>query len=119
MKVAEVECLARSRRTTHRVPSGRKYLFRSGQTTEVTDLTDARYFAGRNEYEVSWTARGKLMSKLSGESDSVGDAIASFSYGAKQELAKTFGIAANQSDEELQEQLTEVAEELEQEMETY
>ena len=119
MKLAEVKCASQSRSTTHRVPSGRKYRFRSGERVEVTALEDVRYFAESPAYDVNWTARGMLAAKMAGGEDSVADAISEFSYRAKQELAKTFGIKANQSEEDLEEQLQEAAKDLEIEMENY
>ena len=120
MKLAEVTCSAKSRSTTHRVPdTGNQYRFRSGQSTSVSDMQDARYFDRRNPYTVEWTARGKLKSMLIGEEDSAEEAIKSFSYDAKQSLAKAFGIKANQDDETLTEELTGVAEDMKKEMEEY
>lgn len=119
MKFAEVKCASQSRSTTHRLPSGRKYRFRAGMWTDVEELEDARYFDEKNEYEVDWSARGVLMSKMAGSEDSVSEAISEFSYRAKQELAKTFGIKANQAEEDLEEELQEAAEDLEIEMENY
>lgn len=119
MKLADVTCDAKSRRSTHRLPSGRKYLFRSGQSTEVTELEDARYFEDQVGYTVDWTARGRFVSQIAGSDDSVAEALESFGYRAKQELAKTVGVAANQSEEELDEELQEAAEDLKQQMENY
>lgn len=120
MKVAEVECSSRSRRSTHRVPrTGSRYIFRSGKSTDVESLEDARYFDGNSSYTVDWTARGRFMSKLAGENASVVEALEGFSYRAKQELAKAFGINANQTSAELTEELAEVGEELKSEMEAY
>lgn len=120
MKLAEVTCDAQSRSTTHRVPgTDNKYRFRSGMSTSVENMEDVRYFDEKQSYTVEWTARGQLMSRLAGDHDSVREAVAEFGYDAKQELAKTFGIKANQSDETLEDELTEVAEELKQEMEYY
>lgn len=120
MKLAEVTCSAKSRSTTHRVPdTGQKYRFRSGFATDVDDLEDARYFDDSSFYDVEWTARGKLKSLLAGEEASVEEAIKSFGYDAKQSLAKGFGIKANQKEEVLEEELTEVAEDMKEEMEAY
>lgn len=119
MKLAEVKCASQSRSTTHRVPSGRKYRFRAGMWTDVEELEDARYFDDSAAHDVDWTARGMLVSTMAGSEDSVSDAISEFSYRAKQELAKTFGIKANQAEEDLEEQLQEAAEDLEIEMENY
>lgn len=120
MKLAKVKCAAQSRSTTHRIPdTGNKYRFRAGQALEVDNLEDLRYFDRKGSYSVNWTVRGQLINKLAGEDDSVGEAIDSFSYRAKQELAKGFGINANQSSEELTEELTEVGEDLQEKMELY
>lgn len=120
MKLAEVKCAARSRSTTHRVPgTDNKYRFRSGQWTEVSNLNDVRYFDDSSSYEVDWTARGKLKVALARDEDSVIEALNTFSYQAKQKLAKSFGIKANQAEEDLNEALADVAEDLQEEMEAY
>ena len=120
MTLAKVKCAARSRSTTHKVPeSGRNYRFRSGEYTEVSELVDVRYFEEANGYTVDWTAHGKLKDVLARDEDSPKDALKEFSYNAKQSLAKGFGIKANQSEEDLEEELIEVANEMKEDMEEY
>lgn len=120
MKFAEVTCSAKSRSTTHRVPdTGNKYRFRSGFSTSVEVLDDARYFAEESSYDVDWTARGRLASKLVGDNSTASEAVKSLDYTVKQNIAKALGIKANQADEVLAEELEGVAEEMKEEMEEY
>lgn len=120
MTLAKVKCASRSRSTTHRVPgTDNKYRFRSGMWTSVGNLQDARYFDDDSSYEVDWSAQGKLKAAIARDEDSVIDALNTFSYSAKQKLAKGFGIKANQAEDDLNEALADVAEDLQEEMEAY
>lgn len=116
MKLGEVTCSAQSE-TTHRLPSGNTYLFSPGRSREVTNLQDFQYFRNQPSYEVEPTGRGQLYAALSGDEDSVEDAVSEFGYSLKQKIAKSLGIKANQSDEDLTEELTDEAEKLKEEME--
>lgn len=116
MKLGEVTCSAQ-RETTHRLASNNEYYFKPGESLPVTDLQDFRYFRRKPSYDVEPTGRGQLYDALSGSEDSVEESISEFGYGVKQSIAKTLGIKANQTDEELTEELTEEAEKLKEEME--
>jgi predicted CopG family antitoxin len=84
----------------------------------VQSLEDLKYFTSKSQYTVSESARGQLALKLAGDEESVAEAISELAYGAKQQLAKSLGIKANQSSEDLEEALTEAAEEIQLQMET-
>lgn len=116
MKLGEVTCDAQ-RSTTHRTPTGNRYLFKPDESRAVSDLEDFRYFRESHSYDVELTARGQLYLALSGSEGSVEESIASFGYNLKQQLAKSFGIKGNQKDEELTKELANEAEKLKEEME--
>jgi len=118
MKLATVEYTGRVRSQQHTGASGEMYRFGGDRTVEVADLRDARQFESKPNFDVTWSAVGQLAKVVEDESQDVREALEDTGYSAKQRLAKHFdGIKGNAAEEELEEALTEKAEELQQQME--
>lgn len=116
MKLATVRCDVK-RGSIHRTPRNNTYHFKPNQSLDVSSLDDLRYFERRTEYDVSPTVRGKFYAKLVGENESPEDVLSDMGYRAKQSLAKSLGIKANQSDEELTQELEKEVDALKKQME--
>lgn len=123
MKVAKVRLTAGLRSTTQTVPSTRtQYVFRNytgGRIawTPVENVEDAAYFDEHQSFAVQWTPAGHLARAYDSATTSVREALSSLDYREKQALAKERGIKANQSEEELEAELAEAADELARQLE--
>lgn len=118
MKLAEVEYTGRMRNQRHQSVTGKTYVFRQS-TIDVERVEDMREFARKPNFEVSKTAFGEMAELAIDESVEVREKLEELGYTAKQELAKHFDIKANQSSEDLEDELSEVAESLKEHMESY
>jgi hypothetical protein len=121
MKVAKARFTAGARVHTHRVPSTRNsYTFQHYTGREhwvpVESVEDAAYFDDHESFAVEWTPAGLIARATSGAAGSVKEALKTLDYRDKQKLAKERGIKANQSEEELNAELNEAAEELAQQL---
>lgn len=122
MKVAKVRFTAGARVHTHTVASTRTdYTFKHYTDgvywVPVETVEDAAYFDDHESFAVEWTPAGLIARATSGAASSVKEALKSLDYRDKQKLAKENGIQANQSEEELEAELKEAAEELAQQLE--
>lgn len=107
MKVANVRYVGSMRSQHYRRDSGEKIRFSRQDPVSVNEIELAREFADEPAYKVEWTTRGKLLNEFYDEGKEVTDAVADLAYRQKQKLAKELGIKANQSEEELREELEE------------
>lgn len=110
MKLADVTYEGPMRSHIYRCRSGNTYTFNRGRPVPVYDMDDAKEMA--EGFDVDWTIHGEILRRTDGSLDSMREEIAAFGYRKKQSLAKSLGIKANQSEEELEEQLQEEVEEL-------
>jgi len=122
MKVAKARFTAEASIHTHTVPSSlNDYTFKHYTDAEhwvpVETVEDAAYFDEHESFAVDWTPAGLLARATSGATSSVKSALSSLDYRDKQKLAKENGIKANQSEEELEAELAEAADELAQQLE--
>jgi len=122
MKVAKVRHTAGARVHTHTVPATRNdYTFKhytdGVHRVAVENVEDAAYFDEHESFAVQWTPAGLIARATSGAASSVKEALSSLDYRDKQKLAKERGIQANQSEEELEAELAEAADELAQQIE--
>lgn len=111
MKVAEVTYVGRNRRHSRRGPSGERYswLKRTSDvpddTEEVTEVQDALAFDDVGVLSVEWTPLGELAKHTEGPADEAAAALAQMGYRAKQQVAKSLGVRADGTEEELEERL--------------
>lgn len=116
MKIATVRYEGNVRNKTHRAPSGEMYRF-GYEPPEVSSVSDAEFFEEKPNYVVEWSAVGTLTRKYSDDYESMKEAIKDLGYRKKQDLAKSLGIQANQSEDDLEEALEGYAEQLQHQME--
>lgn len=117
MKVAEVTYTGRTNQKRHRGPSGKKYRF-SESPVEVESLGDARHFKSRPNFDVEYTARGRLMMLVDGEAESVEEQIEAIDYQVKRKMVSSLDITVeSQESEVLEEGLKAAAEDLRKYME--
>ncbi|MFB6284587.1 MAG: hypothetical protein ABEK59_11790 [Halobacteria archaeon] len=123
MKVADVYYCGPSLRHSRRGPSDTRYSWQ--QTTsdvddipeEVENVEDAIAFEGRDNLEVDWTPLGQLAKSTKGPATKASKALESIGYRQKQKIAKSLGLKANSSEEELDEKLKPEVERLQDAME--
>lgn len=118
MKLATVEYTGRVRNQRHRSVTGTVYQF-NGDALEVERVDDLREFERKPNFAVERTPFGKMAELIEDESEDVTEKLEELGYNAKQKLAKHFDIKANQSEEDLTNELSDMAEELKKQMETY
>lgn len=107
MKVAEVTYQGPMRTHFYKVQSGKRYKLKAHEAKAVDSIQDAEEFDEQDGFEVSWTVNGELMRHTDGTLESARQMLSDFGYRKKQELAKSLGIKANQSEEDLEEALQE------------
>lgn len=107
MKVADVRYVGSMRSQHYRRDSGERIRFSRQDPQPVDEIELAREFADEPAYKVEWTTRGRLLNEFYDEGKEVTEAVADLAYRQKQKLAKELGIKANQSEEELKEELEE------------
>lgn len=112
MKVAKVRYTGRKGEHTRRLPSGSKLRFKRRDRSEpwvsVTEADDARRLEELRNYEVEWTARGRLAS--------YGSEVLDLGYQAKRSLASELDLSfdGQPSEDELDEEIEDMIESLEQ-----
>lgn len=124
MKIAKVRLTASGiRYNTHTVPTTRndykfrKYTGSQVAWTAVDNVEDAAYFDEHQSFAVEWTPVGLLTRAYDSAASSVHEALSKLGYREKQQLAKERGIKANQSEEKLEAELAEAADELARQLE--
>ena len=121
MKYAEVTYTGRMRKNTYRPPGKTTpdgMTFTHGVPKSVESLEVAEWLESKSQFDVEWTARGRVARQLVGdEYDSIEEMWSDWGYRAKQQLAKSFGIKANQSEEDLESELENEVQELQSQME--
>ena len=116
MKLAEVEYTGRVRHQRHDGVSGESYVF-TGGPVEVSNLSDAKQFESKPNFEVEYTALGQLADVASDEAGNLRDSLSDMGYSAKQSIASHFDdIKGNASEDELEEALEEKAARLQEQM---
>lgn len=114
MKIAEVTYVGTMTSNKHRGPSGESYYFRAPRGQEprpevIDNVDDALHFDRMGSpYEVEWTGVGKVA--RSGKKPL--KSLKKMGYRQKQALAKEFDIKANQSEDDLEDELRPVVEQL-------
>lgn len=122
MELAKVHMTANpSSVHTHTAPSRESYTFRhyTGGRKDwvpVGVLEDAAYFDDHESFAVQWTPAGRIARAASGTVDGAKSLLSKLGYREKQQLAKDHGIKANQSEEDLDEELQEVVEQFAEDM---
>lgn len=112
MKIAKVRYTGRKGKHTRRLPSGETFNFRRRDRgdpwTAVDSAEAARYFENTMNYEVQWTARGRLLAK--------GSDVLDLGYQKKRSLASELDLSFDgQPDEDdLDESIEEMIDSLEQ-----
>lgn len=126
MKVATVYYTGRQRRHSRRGPSGERYSFQTGQLgapdspATVDSVKDALYFEDVGVFEVDWSAIGrvaKASQSLEEPAGEIGSMLSDMGYRQKQKLAKSLGLKAGGSEEELDDRLRPEIEQLQNQME--
>lgn len=118
MKVATVKYTGNMKMKTYRTSTGEKITFPGPRRpVEISDLETAREFLDEPAYEVEWTIRGFLLREFYDESREIETALQEMAYREKQKVAKKLGIKANQSEEELEEELLSEVDQFAKEME--
>lgn len=116
MKVAKVRYTEGARVRTFTGPTGQKYTFKhyteGKHYASVEEVEDALFFDDRDSFVVSWTPAGLIARATHGSIESAKEVLSSLDYRQKQKLAKDRGIKANQSEEELEEELQKAVEQL-------
>ncbi len=107
MKYADVTYTGPMKHHRHKTETGNWYEFNHERPVPVGSVEDAEMFAGLEPFTVEWTIHGQLARQVGDEVGSVSEALSTFGYRQKQSLAKTLGIKANQSEEDLEEELQE------------
>lgn len=123
MKVATVQYVGRSLHHSRRGPSDERYRFvrttsgNSDSAVGVESVEDALYFERKGVFEVEWTPLGQLVRQTDGPVTEAESALANIGYRQKQKMAKSLGLKASGSEEELEERLKPEVEELQKVME--
>lgn len=121
MKYATATYRGPMRMNTYRVPGYNEksgWTFTCGVPEAVESLESAEWLAGQEQFVVEWTIQGRAVRRLTrDEYDTPAEMLSDWGYRAKQQLAKSFGIKANQSEDELEEELEEEVERLQTQME--
>lgn len=119
MKIADVTYEGPMRSHNYRCGnSGNRYTFKRGREVPIDHLEDVKEFASHpNTFDIDWTVHGMLLRETDGSLDQARDKIEEFGYRQKQKLAKSFGINASQTSEELEEELQDQVESLKRELE--
>lgn len=118
MKVAKVEYTGRVRNQSKRGPTGRRYRFGGDGTASVDSLEDARHFESATNFEVEFTARGRLMEMVSGDLEDVEEAVSELDYNVKRSMASKLGLETDGSEESvIEDALADQAERLQAQME--
>jgi len=109
------------RMNTYRVPGDEGkpgWTFTCGVPEDVESLESAEWLDDQQQFVVEWTIYGRAMRRLTREEyDTPAEMLSDWNYRAKQRLAKSFGIKANQSEEELEAELEDEVERLQTQME--
>lgn len=123
MKVADVYWRGRGNRHSRRGPSDQRYNWLS-TTSDVDDIPvemdsveDAAYFADLENFEVRWTPLGRLAKATDGHASEAEAALEQIGYRQKQRMAKSLGVRADGSEDELTERLAPEVEDLREQME--
>lgn len=125
-KVADVYYEGRSRDHSRRGPSGERYHFSRGAAgasdrgAGVYSVKDAMHFDKKGVFRVEWTGVGRVVKSsqsLESPTSDVEAMLVDMGYRAKQKLAKSLGLSAGGSEDELEERLRPAVEELQQQME--
>lgn len=126
MNVATVYYTGRQRQHSRRGPSEERYHFAKGalgapdQPADVDSVKDALYFARHDAFEVDWTAIGRvarMASELEGPASDIEAMLTEMGYRQKQQLAKSLGLNAGGSEDELEERLEPEVKRLQEQME--
>lgn len=126
MKVATVYYEGRQRRHSRRGPSDERYHFAKGsrgapdQPAEVESVKDALFFGRLDNFRVEWSAVGRiaqLSQELERPADDIEAMLTEMGYRQKQRLAKSLGISAGGTEDELEDRLRPEVERLQQQME--
>lgn len=117
MKVAEVNYTGRVNHQRHRGPSGIMYRF-EGTSVGVESMADAESFQDKPNYEVEFTARGRLLAMIRDDAQDLSEAIGEIEYNAKRSIAGALDVEAESQEETaIEEALVDVAEDLQNQME--
>lgn len=120
MKIAQVVYTGRMASNAYRVPGDgmhKAQTFAKGRFYSVKSLESAQWYEQKDAFEITWTVRGRVLRRLNNGYESVERLLAEMDYRPLQQLAKTFDIRANQSEEELEEALAPEIEQLQRQME--
>jgi hypothetical protein len=124
MKVAEVRYTGRGRRHSRRGPSDKRYSWQRTTTgqpdtvEEVDNVQDALYFAESGVFEVEWSPLGRLAKATEGPVTESEAALEQIGYRQKQKIAKSLGLKAGGSEDELDERIQPEIDRLKEQMET-
>lgn len=126
MKLADVYYTGPGRHKQRRGPSGERYRFTVGSNgapdvpAPVESVRDAIYFAEHDVFRVEWTPLGrvaKASTTLEGPASGVDAMLDEWGYRTKQQLAKSLGLNAGGSEEEIEDRLGPEIERLQKQME--
>lgn len=123
MKVADVYYEGRSRRHSRRGPTDKRYSWLKTTSKvedipeEVEDVEDALHFEGVSVFRVEWTPLGRIAKEADGPVTETEAALQQVGYRTKQKLAKSLGLKADGSEDELDERIEPHIQELQQQME--
>lgn len=123
MKVADVYYEGRSLSHSRRGPSDLRYSWT--QTTsdvddipaEVEEVEDAIYFDRNDAFRVEWTPLGRLAKAAEGPATEAEAALEQIGYRQKQKIAKSLGLNAGGSEDELDDRIRPEIEQLQEAME--
>lgn len=120
MKYGEATYVGSMRQNAYTMPGPihRPRSFTRGTPQTIESLEAAVWCAEKPFMEFEWTVRGRLVKQLTREYESPEAMLNDYGYRAKQRFAKAFGIKANQSEEELEQELETEVEELQRQMES-
>lgn len=114
MKLAEVEYNGRVRVQTHTAASGETYRFSGRKILSIESVRDARQFETKPNFDVTWTAKGRLAKIVVDESGDINDALSDMAYSAKKKLAGRFSdVDGRGTSEEIESALAKKAERIE------
>lgn len=123
MKVAEVYYTGSTQRYSRRGPSDKRYNFQH-TTSDVDDIPavvenveDALHFDDRPNFRVEWTPMGRVVKATEGPVSETEAALGQMGYRQKQRIAKSLGIRADGSEDELNDRIAPEVEKLKEQME--
>lgn len=119
MKVADVRYTGPMRSSSHKGPSGKRYLFKNPmggdpRPTPIHSLEDALKFAQQDVFEVDWSVQGEVARRVGPQATNAQDALRELSYRQKQRLtsALDLDVKGNSKEDELERALEPAVEEM-------